>query len=470
VKSRRHWVWVGILGASLVYLLTASKLAYDANALGAWATGLVAVVWAVTVLAPLAGVFGIVAAFREPSTAAAFRVFDSLVGRLAIIAVSLGLGTVLLVAARGTKPSTDWSCRVARTRVLPPDENCGHDAFVRMKVFDLELRRATPGAEQATVLATAIDRARAAATIFSEKCGGNGPDSPQRGQSQLALGPLCGADQTFSIEVAVCDLASTEAAQLRAAANLVIVEGNNSTSLDCVGDDGGPVVVVRDAEPSRDASSAACPDPPGPLGPGQGWLYVRAESNGTALGTASNHAELYTRRSNSEAPPGLQGDADDPCLVARYAQTDEMVLVWVTADHFISQSRQVSPVACEKSHPCIVELPRSLDDAYYVTSSTGIRIKTENEVTTDHAAFEAAVTADALARSKELHHSFGDELARVAKATNVPARNLAIRYSERKLKKKCDAGCLDDTQLDPAVRDYLGKGTRPGSRNPFEPE
>jgi hypothetical protein len=451
-------------------LLAASKLAYDANALGAWAKGLVAVVWALTVLAPLAGVFGIVAVFREPSTAAAFRVFNSLVGRLAIIAVSLGLGTVLLIAARGSKPSTEWACRIARTRVLPPDDNCGHDAFVRMKVFDLELHRASPGAEQATVLATALDRARAAATIFSEKCGGNGPDSPQRGQSELALGPLCGADETFSIEVAVCDLASTEAAQLRAAANLVVVEGNNSTSLDCAGDDGGPVVVVPDAQPPRDASDAACPEPSGPLGPGQAWLYVRAESNGTALGADSNHAELYTRRSSSEALPGLQGEADDPCLVARYTQTDEMVLVWVTADHFISQSRQVSPVACEKAHPCIVELPRSLNDAYYVTSPTGIRIKTETEVTTDHAAFEAAVAGDALIRSKELHRSFGDELARVAKATNVPARNLAIRYSEHKLNKKCDAHCLDDTKLDPAVRDYLGKGIRPGKPDPFDLE
>ena len=249
--------------------------------------------------------------------------------------------------------------------------------------------------------------------------------------------------------------------------------GDAASSAD---DAGGGAGDAGNAAPSDaaiaigDAGAAAslCPQWRSPAATGRGWLYARAVSNGVALTPAGNHVDIYVRPTGAPLP-GERADADDPCAVASYDQTAARVRVLAAAIGFSSQEREFSPLGCREASPCSVDLPRSLEAKFYVASAKGVSVRAANDVPeADRVSFAASVAGDALARSKALKRPLADELDRAEKATDVPALDLAIHYTEFKLRKKCDASCLDAPALDPAVRTYLKNARRPAQPNPFE--
>jgi hypothetical protein len=232
--------------------------------------------------------------------------------------------------------------------------------------------------------------------------------------------------------------------------------------------DGGADSGSGHHDAGSDATSAICPPWRPAAAAGHGWLYARAlSSTGVPLTAGANHVDIYVRRAG-DSLPGERADADDPCAVASYEQTAAKVRVLAAAIGFSSQEREFSPQACLETTPCSIELPQSLDAGYYRTTSNRVILRVASDVPQgDQVTFAAAVAKDALARSKALQHPLADELDSAGKATNVPALDLAIHYTEAKLRKKCDASCLDEPSLDPAVRNYLKGMRRPAHTNPF---
>jgi hypothetical protein len=215
-----------------------------------------------------------------------------------------------------------------------------------------------------------------------------------------------------------------------------------------------------DAAVILDAGTAAslCPPWRAPVAAGRRWLYLRAVSNGVALTPAGNHVDIYVRPTGAPLP-GERADADDPCAVASYDQTAPRVRVLAAAIGFSSQEREFSPLSCTDGQPCSVELPRSLEAKFYVASAKGVSVRAANDVPeADRVSFAASVAGDALARSKALKRPLADELDRAEKATNVPALDLAIHYTESKLRKKCDASCLDAPEPRGQVLCGVGEG------------
>jgi hypothetical protein len=224
-----------------------------------------------------------------------------------------------------------------------------------------------------------------------------------------------------------------------------------------------------DAGSSGDAAVAMCPPWRPPVAAGHGWLYLRALStSGAVLTPGGNHVDVYVRRVD-EPLPGERADADDPCAVASYDQTAPKVRVLVAAIGFSSQEREISPQACLETSPCSLELPQSLEPRYYRATAATVSLRVASDVPqADQVNFAAAVAGDALARSKALGRPLAAELDRAATTTNVPAVDLAIHYTESRLRKKCDASCLEEPSVDPAVRGYLKGVRRPAHSSPFE--
>jgi hypothetical protein len=224
--------------------------------------------------------------------------------------------------------------------------------------------------------------------------------------------------------------------------------------------DAAPAAVI-DAAPScpRWATTAAT---------GRAWLYTRVVSTtGVALTAAANHVDIYVRRPGDPLP-GERAQPDDPCAVASYDLGSPTVRVLVAAIGFSSQDREFSPQICVEASPCAIELPNSLDARYYVATAGAVSLQPASAVPeADRAEFAAAAGEDAVERAKALHRPLADELARTGKATDVPAIDLAVRFTERKLRKRCDASCLDEPALDPAVRSYLKQIRRAGEPDPF---
>jgi hypothetical protein len=214
--------------------------------------------------------------------------------------------------------------------------------------------------------------------------------------------------------------------------------------------------------------TSACPSWRRIAPTGRVWLYVEAVSNGVPLTSGTNRVDVYVRRAD-DRPPGERADANDPCAVASYDPAAPRVRVLAAAVGFSSQEREFSPQQCLPAAPCVIELPPSLDTRYYRIAADRIDLGVASDAShTERVDFAAAVAGDALARSKALHHKLSDELTSAEKATNVPALDLAIRYTETKLRKACDARCMDEPALDPEIRSYLKASRRPGHGNPFE--
>lgn len=236
--------------------------------------------------------------------------------------------------------------------------------------------------------------------------------------------------------------------------------------------DAGPVVrdagpVVRDAR--TDAAAAVCP--PWRLQPaaGHGWLHARVlSSSGVPLTSSMNHVDIFVRRA-MDPLPGERADPNEPCAVASYDQTASKVRVLAAAVGFSSQEREFSPQRCTEATPCSVELPQSLEARYYRTTAGLVSVRVASDVLqAERPSFAAAVARDALARSKALRRPLGDELERAGKATGVPALDLAIHYTESRLRKRCTAICLGEPALDRDVRIYLKNVRRPAQQDPFE--
>lgn len=243
--------------------------------------------------------------------------------------------------------------------------------------------------------------------------------------------------------------------------------GDAAPVLDDAGspDGGGPRL---DAGAPLDAGSAAagCPTWRTPPAAGHGWLYARAvTSTGVVL---TSDVDIYVRRTTDRSP-GERAAANQPCAVASYEQTAPTVIVLAAAIGFSTQERPFSPQSCVATSPCSIELPKRLAPQYYIATNDTVQLRAADDVAaSDKPAFAAAAADDALARSKALGRPLAVELDRTGKATNVPALDLAIQFSEVVLRKRCDASCLDEPTLDPAVRAYL-KSARPHGRpNPFE--
>ena len=241
--SRRQVGWVVAIGLSLLFVLVTGKYAYDANALGASTSGVVAaVVWAVSVLVVVGNLVGLLGVVKESSNSLVLQLVNSLAGRLAIIALSVALGAVFLVAALRVEPPWAWDCSIAGRRVAAPDRSrCPDGAFTQMRSFSVRLlhlgeRRGAP-----TLRARANDRAASSVALDSDRgglCIATGPDQPARGESRLALSADCGVDGEYVVNLHVCDVhvvgdAGNHAAELRAAARLEIREGSTSRAIDC---------------------------------------------------------------------------------------------------------------------------------------------------------------------------------------------------------------------------------------------
>jgi hypothetical protein len=222
--------------------------------------------------------------------------------------------------------------------------------------------------------------------------------------------------------------------------------------------------------PITDGGTAAamCPAWPQPPATGRGWLYVRTlTSGGVVLTPDANHVDIYVRRTGDPLP-GERADPNDPCAVASYEQSTQKVLILAAAIGFSSQERVFVPQQCRQTSPCSIDLPQRLASKYYQVRANSMSLRVASDVPqAERAQFAADVASDALARSKALGKPIADELDRAAKATDVPAVDLAIRYSENKLGKRCDARCLDEPKLDLAIRTYLKNVRRPRA-NPFE--
>lgn len=241
--SRRQLGWVFAIGLSLLYVLVTGKYAYDMNAIGASTSALVnAVEWALAVLVALGNLVGLLGAVRDSSRSLAIRVVNSLAGRLAIITVSVALGTVFLVAVRRVRPARTWTCRIERRLVLTPVRaRCADGPFAQMRSFQLALVRAGDSGEQPTLRARVVDRAASSVAIDSDAgglCVATGPDQPTRGESRLVLSPDCGADRRYLVNLHLCDAKviaapGDRAAELRAAVQLEIREGNHASAIDC---------------------------------------------------------------------------------------------------------------------------------------------------------------------------------------------------------------------------------------------
>jgi hypothetical protein len=197
-----------------------------------------------------------------------------------------------------------------------------------------------------------------------------------------------------------------------------------------------------------------------------GWLHVRAVSKTGAVLTP-DAVDIFVRRVN-EPLPGERAEPNDPCAVASYEQSATKVLVLAAAIGFSSQQREFSPGRCVEASPCSVELPQSLNGKYYQTQDSRMSLRAADDLPqSERTSFASEVAKDALARSKALRRPLAQELDEAARATKVPAVDLAIRYAETRLARKCDARCLDDRRLDASVRKYLKAVPRPRA-DPFE--
>lgn len=214
--------------------------------------------------------------------------------------------------------------------------------------------------------------------------------------------------------------------------------------------------------------AAVCP--PWQLVPAdrRGWLHVRAVSRtGAVLTPEANHVDIYVRHLNDPLP-GERAEPNDPCAVASYEQSASKVLVLAAAIGFSSQQREFSPRQCVETSPCSVTLPESLSGKYYQRQANRVSLRAvEDLAQRDRTSFAAEVGKDALARSKALRKPLSEELDEAARVTRVPAVDLAIRYAEIKLARKCDTRCLDDRRLDENIRTYL-KGVPRRKPDPFE--
>jgi hypothetical protein len=241
--SRRQLGWIAAIGLSLLFLLATGKYAYDTNAVGAATSGFVSAgIWALTVLAALGNLLGLLGAIKDSSTSFALHVVNSVIGRLAIMALSVGLGAVFLVAALRVEEPRVWSCSVQRRIVAAPDRSrCAEGAFAQMRSFQLRLLRASELNEQPTLRAWVNDRLLSSVAVDSDRgglCVATGPDQPTRGESRLVLSTDCGADRLYDVNLHLCDAKVTEgaargAAELRAAVRLEMREGNNASLVEC---------------------------------------------------------------------------------------------------------------------------------------------------------------------------------------------------------------------------------------------
>jgi hypothetical protein len=241
--SRQQVGWTAAIGLSLLFLLVTGRYAYDANALGASTAGLVSsAIWALGVLAALGNLVGLLGVIKDSSASFAIRVINSLAGRLLIVGLSVALGVVFLIAALHVEPPRIWSCNLQRRRVVPPDRTrCGDTGFAQMRSFQLRLVRASDLEQQPTLRAQVHDRSLSSVDVDSDRgglCVATGPDQPTRGESRLALSPDCGADRVYLVNVHVCDTkviagAGDSAAELRAAVQLEMREGNNAYIITC---------------------------------------------------------------------------------------------------------------------------------------------------------------------------------------------------------------------------------------------
>jgi hypothetical protein len=241
--SRRQLGWVVAIGVPLLFVLVTGKYAYDCNALGASTSGAVAaVVWAVSVLVAVGNLVGLLGVVKESSTSLVIQLVNSLAGRLAIIALSVALGAVFLVAALRVEPPRAWDCRIQGRRVAAPDRSrCPDGEFAQMRSFSLRLLHLGDLRDAPTLRARVTDRAASSVALDSDRgglCIATGPDQPTRGESRLALSADCGVDGEYAINLHVCDVhavgdAGNPAAELRAAAGLEMQEGSTARAIDC---------------------------------------------------------------------------------------------------------------------------------------------------------------------------------------------------------------------------------------------
>lgn len=241
--TRQQWGWIAAIGLSLLFLLATGKYAFDRNAIGGGTDELVgAGAWALTVLIALANLLGLFGAVRESSKSLAFRILNSLAGRLTVIGLSIALGAVFLIAGLAVKPPRTWSCSIRDRQVRAPETaRCPGAGFARMRSFSLHVQRAGALDDQPVLGARVLDRRLSAVAIDSDRgglCVASGPDYPTRGESRLVLSPDCGTDQLYIVNLHLCDTrviesASDRSAELRSAVGLEIREGNHASAVMC---------------------------------------------------------------------------------------------------------------------------------------------------------------------------------------------------------------------------------------------
>lgn len=241
--NRKQLAWIAAIGASLLFVLVTGKYAYDQGALGASTPGVVgALLWAIGVLVAIGNLLGLVGAVKDTSTSFALRVVNSLAGRLAIIALSIALGVVFVVAALGVAPPRSWTCAIVVRRAAPPDRSrCAEGDFVQMRSFTLRLVHAGELGETPIVRARVRDRGASSVALDSDRgglCVAGGPDQPTRGESRLVLSADCGVDGQYPVNLHLCDVRATQgaadrAAELTAAVELEIHEASHASAVDC---------------------------------------------------------------------------------------------------------------------------------------------------------------------------------------------------------------------------------------------
>lgn len=241
--TRQQWGWIAAIGLSLLFLLATGKYAFDRNAIGGSTDELVgAGAWALTVLIALANLLGLFGAIRDSSKSLAFRILNSLAGRLTVIALSFALGVVFLAAGLAVEPPRTWSCSIEDRQVRAPDRaRCPGGGFAQMRSFSLRVRRVGAPDDQPVLGARVLDRSVSAVAIDSDRgglCVAGGPDHPTRGESRLVLSPDCGTDQVYIVNLHLCDTrviesATDRSAELRSAVRVEIREGNHATAAVC---------------------------------------------------------------------------------------------------------------------------------------------------------------------------------------------------------------------------------------------
>ncbi len=488
--NRRQAIWLVALFVALICLLAGIFYADGKGLFGELGALLRAVLSAIGVVTILANFLGMAGAAKESSKKLAFTLINKRASRIAILVVCFGGSAALLVAATHVEPPPPtalWACQITRELPLAAADArfCPRDpGFDRRQSLALTLRRAGALSVSRTLVARASDRGARSVYLDSSRggrCSAAGPDSAGSGEARLELRAECAHDGAFQVNLHLCyreeRTSRLDPADLEAAAELMVIEGESPHDLQCEDRTGGQVPIdaggtTADAGPSDAADAGpgpanACPDWTAPLGPGQSWAFVRVSSDSGLLTHAASHLAVHVAY---DEPPGdreQKAQDDDPCAVSNHLSTATQMTIRAEAPGFSSREQTVAPATCTRTRPCALELPRSLPSEYYMRLAGADRLVAASELPAGASAaeFAAHVADDAVARARFFRRPLAADLEANRLATGVPVNDQVTSFAEKRLGRRCDAACGDDPRLDPAIREVLRDLRRRG--DPF---